>query len=124
VLMLSVPLWLGQLFTGTLALSFLSRLALSALFLAPIGFLMGVPFAGGLYWMQTIHPLSEPEDEQKEIPWVWAVNGATSVVAAVLAALLALTFGFNWVLRAGALCYAGAWLTVAASAWRLRSPHP
>jgi hypothetical protein len=124
VLLLSVPLWLPRMFALSLGLSAASRLGLATLLLAPIGFLMGVPFAGGIRWLQTIHPLSEPEDEQKEIPWVWAVNGATSVVAAVLAALLALTFGFNWVLRAGALCYAGAWLTVAASAWRHRSPHP
>jgi len=38
----------------------------------------------------------------------------------ILAALLALTFGFSWVLRLGALCYAGAWLMV----WRLALPPP
>ena len=47
------------------------------------------------------------------VAWVWAVNGASSVVASILAALLVLTFGFSWVLVLGAVCYAGAW----AMAW-------
>jgi hypothetical protein len=38
------------------------------------------------------------------------VNGAASVVGSVCAALLALSFGFSWVLIAGALCYGGALL--------------
>jgi hypothetical protein len=44
------------------------------------------------------------------IPWAWAINGCTSVLASVLAALLALSAGFTWVLVAAALAYAGAWL--------------
>jgi len=44
------------------------------------------------------------------LPWAWGINGALSVVASVLAALLALSFGFDVVLLCGALCYAGAWL--------------
>ena len=51
------------------------------------------------------------EAQSDSIPWVWAVNGAASVVASILSALLALTFGFSWVLRLGALCYAAAWIT-------------
>ena len=56
-----------------------------------------------------------------QIAWVWAVNGASSVVASILSALLALTFGFNWVLVLGALCYAGAWATV--RAWAAAPPN-
>jgi hypothetical protein len=47
------------------------------------------------------------------------VNGAASVIAAVLAALLALSFGFNWVFRLGALCYTVALLLV----WTI-TPRP
>ncbi len=54
---------------------------------------------------------SGEEAQGGSVAWVWAVNGAASVVASILSALLALSFGFGWVLRLGALCYAGAWIT-------------
>jgi hypothetical protein len=68
---------------------------------------MGIPFPAGIQWIQSFSA-----DEHPQIPWAWATNGATSVIASVLAALLALTFGFNWVLRLGAFFYAGALLIV------------
>jgi hypothetical protein len=97
---------------------------LTALVLAPAGFLMGIPFPAGLRWaLET--PAHRPSSivSRPSIPWLWAVNGAASVVAAVLAALLALTFGFSWVLRIGALCYALAWFTVWAPGLRSLSPR-
>jgi hypothetical protein len=65
---------------------------------------MGVPFPRGIGWLEG--------RAIGLIPWAWAVNGAASVVASVGAALLALSFGFSWVLIAGAMCYAGALLVV------------
>jgi hypothetical protein len=111
---------LPRLFAWTLGLPLTIRLGLTALFLSPIGFLMGIPFPAGIRLMKR-EPAAGPENEAQDgsIPWIWAVNGAASVVSAILAALLALTFGFNWVLRLGALCYVGAWLT----AWSLAQPH-
>ncbi|HSF82886.1 MAG TPA: hypothetical protein VLA49_16750 [Anaerolineales bacterium] len=97
--------WVGSLvFTRTLGLPLISRLGLTSTLLAPAGFLMGIAFPAG------ISRLTE-HGQTELIPWVWGVNGAASVVSAVLAALLALSFGFNFVLRLGAVCYAGAWLT-------------
>ena len=66
---------------------------------------MGIPFQAGIREIET-------RGFSAYIPWAWAVNGSTSVVSAVLAAFLALSFGFNWVLRLGALCYAGAIIIV------------
>jgi hypothetical protein len=88
------------------------RLGLTALVLSPLGLLMGIPFPAGIRLMKREQAHS-PDDEVQDvsIPWIWAVNGAASVVASILSALLALTFGFNWVLRLGALCYTGVWLT-------------
>jgi len=40
------------------------------------------------------------------VPRAWGINGTVSVVAAIVAALLALAFGFTTVLRAGAVAYA------------------
>jgi hypothetical protein len=44
------------------------------------------------------------------IPWAWAVNGCFSVLAPVLATMLALSMGFRAVFLLGALMYAGAFL--------------
>jgi hypothetical protein len=112
ILLLGLPMILPQIFDLTLGLPLIVRLGLTILFLSPVGFLMGIPFPAG------IRRLTEIEGQAPEIPWVWAVNGAASVISSVVAALLALTFGFNWVLRLGALCYVIAWLMV------LGSPRP
>jgi hypothetical protein len=37
------------------------------------------------------------------IPWAWGINGAASVVGALLAQLLAVEVGFAWVMAAAAL---------------------
>ena len=39
------------------------------------------------------------------VPWAWAINGTVSVISAVAAALLALSFGFAVVIRIGAMAY-------------------
>ena len=75
---------------------------MTGLSLAPLGFLMGIPFPSGLDWLRQRAP--------RLIPWAWAVNGCASVLASVLAALIALSAGFSWVLAAAALAYTGAWL--------------
>ena len=31
------------------------------------------------------------------VPWAWAINGCASVTATVLAVVLAMSFGFEWV---------------------------
>ncbi|MCL4562000.1 MAG: hypothetical protein M1281_15495 [Chloroflexi bacterium] len=117
VLLLATPALLPYLFQLTLGLPFLARLLLTVAVLAPVGFLMGIPFPSGIRQLE-IDGLSG------FVSWSWAVNGSASVVSAILAALLALTFGFTWVLRLGALCYAGAWLaakgrsTLKGSVWR------
>jgi hypothetical protein len=122
ILILLAPVLLPRLFAWTLGLPLTIRFGLTALFLSPVGFLMGIPFPAGISLIKREQAqgavLSEqPKDQDIEshdpsIPWVWAVNGAASVIASILSALLALTFGFNWVLRLGAFCYAAAWLTV------------
>jgi hypothetical protein len=110
---LVTPTLLHAVIEQTLGLPLAERMCLTSLMLAPAGFLMGIPFPGRIRLMsqQASGRKSNPQGE--EIPWVWAVNGAASVIASILAALFALTFGFTWVLRIGALCYFGAFLTEA-----------
>lgn len=86
--------WLQAL---TPAWPLLARGALATVALAPLGLLMGVPFASGLAWLA--------EHARQDVPWAWAINGGTSVVASVLAAALALSWGAKAVVFLGAACY-------------------
>jgi hypothetical protein len=102
VAILFYPLGLPPLFRVLLGAPLAVRLAATGLCLAPLGFLMGIPFPDGLAWLRERAP--------GLIPWAWAVNGCTSVLASMLAAMVALSAGFSWVLIAAAAAYAGAWL--------------
>jgi hypothetical protein len=44
-------------------------------------------------------------DTPDMIPWAWAVNGCASVIAAVLATLLAVHFGFSVVVLTALVLY-------------------
>jgi hypothetical protein len=98
------PLGLPLLFRTLLGAPLAVRILVTSVSLAPLGFLMGTPFPAGLEWLQRRAPVL--------IPWAWAINGCMSVLASILAAMVALSFGFSWVLVAAALAYAGAWLTL------------
>ncbi len=104
IAILLYPLGLTLLFEALLGAPMALRLIATGLCLAPLGFLMGIPFPGGLDWLRRQAP--------GLIPWAWAINGSTSVLASILAAMIALSAGFSWVLVAAALAYAGAWLAL------------
>ena len=71
--------------------------------IAPLAFCMGMPFPLGLRRVADTAP--------GFIPWAWGVNGFASVISAALAALLAIQFGFMFVLLAALVLYAfAAWL--------------
>jgi hypothetical protein len=95
--------FLPTIFKITLGLSFGWRLILSIVIIAPVGFFMGMPFPKGITQLSNI--------ASNLIPWVWGINGATSVVSSILAVLLALSFGFKWVLILGITAYGGALLS-------------
>ncbi|HQE92681.1 MAG TPA: hypothetical protein PLH19_00695 [Anaerolineae bacterium] len=103
-LIVAYAVGLPALFAWALALPLGGRMIVTVAALAPGGVLMGMPFPQGL------RRLGELPTRATTLPWAWGVNGALSVVASVLAAMLALSFGFDEVLIGGALCYAGAWL--------------
>jgi hypothetical protein len=62
------------------------------------GFIMGLPFPS------IVLALKQGGDE-KAIPWLWAVNGAASVLGSVLAFAAALLVGFTYTVMFGSLCY-------------------
>lgn len=92
------PLLLEPLTALSLGLAEWARIGLTVLFMAPLGFLMGLPFAGGLRVVEAHEPAL--------VPWAWAINGAFSVISSVLAVMVALSWGFPAVLWMGAAAYA------------------
>ena len=81
-------------------------LALRGLFtialVAPLGILMGMPFPTGLRlagrWGESA------------VPWMWGVNGGTTVLGSVIAIIFAIHMSFTTVLLVGAAGYALAWV--------------
>src|SRR4030065_1712373 len=65
----------------------------------PLGFLMGIPFPALLGYIK--------RESENDAAWMWAINGAFSFIAGSLALVIAMYFGFNAVLLAGALLYLG-----------------
>ena len=103
LLIAGYALGLPTLFKATLATSLTARLVITVIALAPPGLLMGMPFPKGMTLLEQNAPFL--------IAQAWGINGAVSVVASILAALLALSFGFSTVLVVGATCYVAAWGT-------------
>lgn len=74
------------------------RVAAAVAMLAPLGFFMGMAFPLGMELAaRRAAPLT---------PWLWGINGATSVCASVLALTIALTWGISASFWAGFACYA------------------
>jgi SAM-dependent methyltransferase len=74
-----------------------ARVIISVLIIFPVGFLMGIPFPSGLRAAGQIHP--------SLVPWAWALNGAGSVVAPVIAMIVAIAGGFTLAQLLGTTAY-------------------
>jgi hypothetical protein len=79
------------------------KIAFVSGFLIPLSLMMGIPFPVG------IKNLGEKTPGM--VPWAWAVNGCLSVLAPILAVMLAMVVGFKAVLWIGAGAYFLAFLT-------------
>lgn len=82
-----------------------ARVASSLLLLAPLAFLMGIPFPVGLQLTSNARP--------SLVPWAWGLNGAASVLGATLATLTAIHIGFRAVVLFALGFYAVAALALA-----------
>ncbi|MGH8135394.1 MAG: spermidine synthase [Steroidobacteraceae bacterium] len=85
------------------------RVGLTLMLIAPLAFLMGMPFPLGLSRLADEAPVF--------IPWAWGINGCASVLSALLAALLAVHVGYRAVLLTAAGLYA-----LAVLVWPTRAP--
>jgi len=89
-----LPLILDQL----LGLNLIYRLILSIFICAMLGFLIGVPFPLGIRWLKE-------SGMENYIPWMWGINGVSSVFGSVMAVVIAICLGFTEALFLSAGCY-------------------
>ncbi len=91
--------WLTELFQVTTDRELGVRIAISLAAVMPLGFLLGFAFPTGMRLVQAVD--GEPT------PWFWGINGATGVLASVLAVMLSMAFGINVTMLLAAVFYAG-----------------
>jgi hypothetical protein len=85
---------LQPLLAALIELPFAARVALTIVLIAPPAMLLGTAMPIGL---GRLHPSA--------IPWAWAINGVSSVLASVLAVAVAITWGFRVVTLLALACY-------------------
>lgn len=88
---------LKSLFAWCLWLPVVVKIALTLALIAPLAFCMGMPFPLGLAGVAGQMP--------EMIPWVWGINGCTSVMSAILATILAIHYGFAVVVGLALVLY-------------------
>lgn len=86
------------LFQTAATLPFAAKIVLSTAIVFPLALVMGMFFPIGLASLGAgpSHGL---------IPWAWGINGCGSVISSLVATLLAIHFGFSFVVILGAFCY-------------------
>jgi hypothetical protein len=89
------------------------KMAITALLIAPAGFLMGMPFPTGLTRLEAFHKPS--------VRWAWSLNAASSVLGSASAIFFAIYIGLRATLLLGGCLYLLALLAVRASG---RTPSP
>lgn len=92
-----LALVLADLLRALIGLPLAGRVLVSVSIIAPLGLVLGMPFPVGLASAHAIH--------RGLVPWAWAVNGAASVAAPVVAMVVAIVAGFTMALYLGAACY-------------------
>jgi len=97
---------------GMVGLPFADRLVISGVLLAPLGFVMGMPFPTGLRALSDAAIRHASKTVKRGIPskdaaveWAWAMNAAASVLGSVLAMVIAMQYGLTAALACGAGAY-------------------
>lgn len=85
-------------FNQLLGLDLTIRSLITVLILIPLGFLMGVPFPLGIRWLKD-------RRLENQIPWMWGVNGVSSVAGSAMAVFVAISLGFTGALLISAGLY-------------------
>jgi hypothetical protein len=75
------------------------RIAVSLALVAPCGFVMGFCFPVGMRWASRL-------GQEGNLPWMWALNGAASVLASFIAMVISTESSIRACVLTGAACYA------------------
>jgi hypothetical protein len=94
----------GRLLHATIGWALPARLAVTVALIAPLGFLMGMPFPLGMRWAGTRYAGS--------VPWLWGVNGVMSVLGSALSTTVAIHAGLTVTLLVSGAVYGLAWLAM------------
>jgi len=97
LLALVYPLFLVYYFDMLLGQPLLFRVLATVGALAPLSFLMGIPFPMGIKIIGVLSP--------DMVPWAWGINGCLSVISSILSLIVAIWLGFTWVLVTAAGTY-------------------
>jgi predicted membrane-bound spermidine synthase len=89
--------YLTSAFAATTGRELSVRIAVSLGIVMPLGFLLGFAFPTGMKLVEAVDP--------QPTPWFWGINGATGVLASVLAVMLSMAFGIRVTLSVAAVCY-------------------
>jgi len=88
---------LTRLFAAASSQGLSTRILLSLAVIMPAGFLMGFGFPTGMTLIQRI--------DNEPAPWFWGINGATGVLASVVAVMVSMALGINVTMSIAGLCY-------------------
>ncbi len=88
---------LNPILLGTIGWPIWTKLIILFLLIMPLGFIMGIPFPTGI--------ADIAEKGSRAVPWAWGINGYFSVISTALATIIAVEFGFWWVMMCAALGY-------------------
>ncbi len=88
------------------------RILVGIVILFPLGFLMGMPFPLGMK--------AATGNNSSLTPWLWGINGGTSVCASVLAVVISVYAGISAAFWTGVACYAIAWICFLQPWWRAK----
>jgi len=105
VLAAALALTTGWLLTVSVGLPLSLKAVMTVVLLAPLGFVMGMPFPAGLERLEQWHSPS--------VRWGWSLNAAASVLGSVGALVLAIYLGLVQTLIVGGLFYLAALAAVA-----------
>ncbi|CDZ76493.1 Spermidine synthase [Legionella massiliensis] len=81
----------------TMDYSLVTRCCITLIGLIPLGILLGMPFPTVIREIEQHYP--------SFIAWAWGVNGITSVLASVIAIIIAINFGFYMTIIIAAITY-------------------
>jgi hypothetical protein len=88
---------LSHLLGATTAQPLHVRILISLAVVMPVGFLMGFAFPTGMSLVERV--------DAAPMPWFWGINGATGVLASVLAVMVSMALGINVTMLMAGLCY-------------------